>query len=67
MRAWNGNRDSGAASPPRKSTPAEQVDEAQGLIESERVEVERELPLEDNQSVEGAKPHERPDPPVFED
>lgn len=63
----NGNMDPMAASPPRKSTPAEQVDEAQGLIESERVEVERELPLEDHQSVEGATPHERPDPPVFED
>ena len=67
MRDLSGNRGSGTASPPRKSTPAEQVDEAQGLIESERVEVERELPLEDNQSVEGAEPHQRPDPPVFED
>jgi hypothetical protein len=67
MRNLSGNRGSIAASPPRKSKPSEQVDEAQGLIESERVEVEREIPLDDNQSVERVEPHERPDPPVFED
>ncbi len=67
MRDFSGNSGSGTASPPRKTTPSEQVDEAQGLIESERVEVEREVPLDDNQSVERVEPHERPDPPVFED
>lgn len=67
MRDLNGNGGWRAASPPRKTTPSEQVDEPQGLIEKERVEVEREIPLDDNQSVERVEPHERPDPPVFED
>ena len=34
-----------------------------GLVETEEVEVERELPAEDNQSIERIEPRERPDPP----
>ena len=67
MRALNGSEDSGAASPPRKSTPSEQVDEARRLIESEQVDVERAVPTDHDETVEGAKPHKRPDPPVFEE
>jgi hypothetical protein len=54
--------------PPRKrhTPPSEQTDEAPGLLEREEVEVERELPAEDNQPIERIEPRERPDPPLFE-
>jgi hypothetical protein len=47
--------------------PSEQTDEAPGLVEREEVEVERELPAEDNQPIERIEPRDRPDPPLFED
>ena len=58
-----------SASPPRKrrTPPSEQTDEAPGLVEREEVEVERELPAEDNEPIERIEPRERPDPPLFED
>ena len=58
-----------AGSPPRKrrNSHSEQTDEAPGLIEKEEVEVEREIPADDNQPIERIEPHERPEPPVFED
>ena len=57
------------ASPPskRRTTPLEQADEAPGLIEREQVDVEREAPLEERQSIERIEPGDRPEPPVFED
>jgi hypothetical protein len=57
-----------AASPPRKrqSPPSEQTDEAPGLVEREQVEIEREIPAEDNQPIE-REPRERSDTPLFED
>lgn len=67
MRNSSGMEIAGMASPPRKGPPSEQTDEAPGLIDKDRVEVEREIPAEDNQPIEGAEPHQRPDPPAFED
>lgn len=67
MRDTRGRKDSGTASPPRKGPPSEQTDEAPGLVDKDQVEVEREIPAEDNQPVEGVEPHQRPDPPAFED
>ncbi|QWG16024.1 hypothetical protein KMZ68_13265 [Bradyrhizobium sediminis] len=67
MRDSSRARNSAAASPPRKGPPSEQTDEAPGLIDKDRVDVEREIPAEDNQPIEGAEPHQRPDPPAFED
>ena len=67
MRYSSGSHGSETGSPPRKGVPSEQADEAPGLVEKEQVEVEREIPADDNQSIEGAEPHERPDPPVFEE
>jgi hypothetical protein len=55
------------ALPPRRGQPSEQTDEAPGLIDKDQVEVERGIPAEDNQPIEGAEPHQRPDPPAFED
>jgi hypothetical protein len=53
--------------PPRERTKrssySEQADEAPKLLESEPVEVERELPAEDNR----AEPRSRPPSPMFED
>ena len=43
------------------------TDEASGLIESEQVDVEREAPLEGNESVERSEPRDNPGPPAFED
>ena len=67
MRDEGGIAISGMASPPRKGPPSEQTDEAPGLIDKDQVEVEREIPAEDNLPVEGGEPHQRPDPPAFED
>jgi hypothetical protein len=51
----------------RPTLPSEQTDEASGLIESEQVDVEREAPVTENESVERAKPRDTRDPPAFED
>jgi hypothetical protein len=58
-----------AGSPPRNGriSHSEQTDEAPGLIENEQVEIEREIPADDNQPIEQIEPRERPEPPVFED
>lgn len=55
--------------PPRKrrSAPSEQTDEAPGLIDREEVEIERDLPADDNQPIERIAPRDRPDPPAFEE
>jgi len=56
-------------SPPRKrrTPPSEQTDEASGLIESEQVDIEREVPLGENESIERSEPRDSTDPPAFED
>lgn len=67
---YSGQRNgSGSAPPPRKrpTAPSEQTDEAAGLIESEQVDVEREIPAEHEESVEQTGRKDRPDPPLFED
>ncbi|WP_291684498.1 hypothetical protein [Bradyrhizobium sp.] len=55
--------------PPRnpRNSPSEQTDEAPGLIESEEVEIERDIPADDNQPVERTEPRERPAAPAFEE
>jgi len=56
--------------PPRnpRNSPSEQSNEAPGLIEREEVEIERDTPAEDNQSVERIGPDDgKPEPPAFED
>jgi len=57
------------APPPtkRRTPPSEQTDEASGLIESEQVDVEREAPVEGNESIERSEPRDNPSPPAFED
>ena len=56
--------------PPRernkRNSYSEQANEA-APVERESVEVERELPAEDNQSIERAEPRSRPPSPMFED
>jgi len=56
--------------PPRNpcNSPSEQTNEAPGLIEREEVEIERDIPAEDNQSVERMDPDDgKRKPPAFED
>jgi hypothetical protein len=48
---------------PRNST-SEQVDEAPGLIEREQVEVERDIPADDNDPIERIEGNKPEDPPV---
>ena len=57
------------ALPPRngRNSPSEQTDEAPGLVESEQVEIERDLPLDGNEAIERIEPREAPEPPAFED
>lgn len=50
----------------RRNSPSEQTDEAPGLIENEEVEIERDIPADDKQSIE-REPRERPGPPAFEE
>jgi hypothetical protein len=40
---------------------------APGLIEKEQVDVERGIPVGENEPVERSEPRDRPDPPLFED
>ena len=53
--------------PNRRRSYSEQTDEAPKLLENEPVEVERELPAEDNSPVERSEPSRRPPPPLFEE
>jgi hypothetical protein len=57
------------ALPPRngRNSHSEQTDEAPGLIEREQVEVERDIPADDNQAIERIKPSGQPELPAFED
>jgi hypothetical protein len=52
---------------PRKKPCDENVDEPPKLIEKEPVEVERETPAEDDQSVEQIGDIKKPNSPVFEE
>ena len=69
MRYSDPGKFSEVASPPtkRRTPPSEQTDEASDLIESEQVDVEREAPLDENESIERSEPRDSPDPPAFED
>lgn len=70
MRQSSGGADPNREPPRRRgkrNSYAEQADEAPKLLESEPVEVERELPAEDNSPIERAEPHLRPPSPLFED
>jgi hypothetical protein len=69
MRHWTEWEKALIAAPPRnrRNSPSEQTDEAPGLIEREQVEVERDIPADDNQPVERNEPRGRPDPPAFEE
>jgi len=52
--------------PPKRPTPpSEQTDEPPRVVESEQVDVEREVPLGENEPVE-QNPRDRPDP-TFEE
>ena len=50
----------------RRGEPADQADEAPGLINQDQVDVERDEPLGDNEPVE-RDPREAPDSPSFEE
>ncbi len=53
MQHFNPCKHQGLEPPPKRQIPpSEQTDEAPGLIESEHVDVEREAPLEENESIE---------------
>jgi hypothetical protein len=69
MRYSNVLENSPVALPPRnrRNSPSEQTDEAPGLIQQEDVEVERDIPADDNQPIEGNEPRGRPEPPAFEE
>lgn len=69
MQHLTADRSCGLVPPPKRRTPpSEQTDEAPGLIEREHVDVEREAPLGENESVEQS-PSDRSDPesPAFEE
>jgi hypothetical protein len=51
----------------RRKRSSHAADEASKLLEDEPVEVERELPAEDNSPIERSEPHGRPPSPLFED
>lgn len=45
----------------------ESVDESAALIKEEAVEVEAEVPAEENEPVESVDPEDNPPPPAFEE
>ena len=45
----------------------ESVDETAKLIDAEPVEVEAEVPAEENEPVEGTQEEDKPAPPLFEE
>lgn len=57
-----------APAPKKRTPPSEQTDEAPGLIENEHVDIEREAPLGENESIE-RNPRDNPEsePPAFEE
>lgn len=68
MRQSGPRKFSESISPPAKRhTPSEQTDEAPGSVENEQVDVERDVPLQENESVERTESDERQGPPAFED
>lgn len=55
-----------APPPKRRTSPSEQTDEAASLIESEQVDIEREAPLGEHESVEQDAPRDSTESPTFE-
>ena len=57
------------APPPnkRRIPPSEQTDEARGLIKEERVDIEREAPLDKDQSIERIDSDDQAEPPLFDE
>jgi hypothetical protein len=52
--------------PRKRREPADQADEAPGLIDQDQVDVERDEPLGENQPIE-REPRDAPDSPSFEE
>ena len=51
----------------RRNSPSEQTDEAPGAIEDQQVDVERDVPIGENEPVERTRRDEALDPPAFEE
>lgn len=51
----------------RRNSPSEQTDEAPGLIEEDQVETERDIPIHENEGIEGIKQDKTDEPPAFEE
>lgn len=51
----------------RRGSYSEQTDEAPKLLEGEPVEMERELPAENNSPIERTELRHQPPPPLFEE
>jgi hypothetical protein len=60
-------RDAGPKSRAKHLSYDESVDEAAKAIDAEPVEVEAEVPAEENEPVEGTAEDAKPPPPVFEE
>jgi len=53
--------------PVRPGSCSEGENESPRLIENEPVDIEREIPEEDNEPVEREEPQDKPDAPIFEE
>lgn len=65
--AVSGEVRTGPKTPDKHTSYDENVDESAKLIDSEPVEIEAEVPAEENEPVEDTGPDEKPSPPVFEE
>jgi hypothetical protein len=65
VHAWHGSLL--RRKPKRPYTYSEDADEAPAAVEQEPVEVEQELPSQDNLNVESGEPETSGDPPLFEE
>ncbi len=66
---WPRNDETGNEAPRKGRCHSydESVDEPAKLISDEPVDIEKESPAEENESVESLEPDDTPHPPAFED
>lgn len=63
----SGNETQGPKRPKKRRSNDESVDEAIELIEDESVDIEREVPVDENESIEGGEVEDDELSPVFEE
>ncbi len=53
--------------PRRRTSYSDDLDEAPSTVRDQPVEIQEEIPIEDNPSIEAGDDEQEPSPPVFEE